>query len=156
MQIFKKIGPRVILIEQCGLVLGLLTVKDCLKYTLTQESSSFASRMGREAEGDKTGAMNVELEEMLEEIMLWGKEIREWIIDSVKGTSSSEGRRREERNDSITSSEFEIGETDEDEEEDEQVQEVLVRGVEGSARRSRTTGKGRRRSFGEHEGTRSR
>lgn len=40
MDIFKKMGPRVILVEYLGKLKGLITVKDCLKYQFKAESSS--------------------------------------------------------------------------------------------------------------------
>lgn len=43
MELFKKMGPRVILVEYRGRVAGLVTVKDCLKYQFkveAQESSA--------------------------------------------------------------------------------------------------------------------
>ncbi|KAI1491684.1 chloride channel [Biscogniauxia mediterranea] len=39
MELFRKIGPRVILIEQYGRLLGLVTVKDCLKYQFKVEAA---------------------------------------------------------------------------------------------------------------------
>jgi chloride channel 3/4/5 len=38
MEIFKKLGPRVILVEHRGRLTGLLTVKDCLKYQFQVEA----------------------------------------------------------------------------------------------------------------------
>ncbi|KAF2838655.1 CLC voltage-gated chloride channel [Patellaria atrata CBS 101060] len=38
MELFKKMGPRVILIEYRGRLTGLVTVKDCLKYQFTVEA----------------------------------------------------------------------------------------------------------------------
>lgn len=55
MEIFKKMGPRVILVEHRGKLTGLVTVKDCLKYqfkveaeehTLTATSSSAFGALG--------------------------------------------------------------------------------------------------------------
>lgn len=40
MDIFKKMGPRVILVEKLGKLVGLITVKDCLKYQFKVESGS--------------------------------------------------------------------------------------------------------------------
>jgi len=37
MELFKKMGPRVILVEHHGRLAGLVTVKDCLKYQFTAE-----------------------------------------------------------------------------------------------------------------------
>lgn len=39
MELFRKIGPRVILIEHRGKLTGLVTVKDCLKYQFKVEAS---------------------------------------------------------------------------------------------------------------------
>lgn len=39
LEIFRKIGPRVILIEYHGKLIGLVTVKDCLKYQFKAEAS---------------------------------------------------------------------------------------------------------------------
>lgn len=39
MELFRKIGPRVILIEYHGKLMGLVTVKDCLKYQFKVEAS---------------------------------------------------------------------------------------------------------------------
>lgn len=38
MEIFKKMGPRVILVEHRGRLVGLVTVKDCLKYQFKVEA----------------------------------------------------------------------------------------------------------------------
>lgn len=38
MEIFKKMGPRVILVEHRGRLAGLVTVKDCLKYQFKVEA----------------------------------------------------------------------------------------------------------------------
>ena len=38
MEVFKKLGPRVILIEHRGRLMGLVTVKDCLKYQFQVEA----------------------------------------------------------------------------------------------------------------------
>ncbi|KAI9794365.1 MAG: glycerol ethanol, ferric requiring protein [Peltula sp. TS41687] len=40
MELFKKMGPRVILVEYRGRLTGLVTVKDCLKYQFKVEASS--------------------------------------------------------------------------------------------------------------------
>lgn len=39
MELFRKIGPRVILIEHRGQLKGLVTVKDCLKYQIKEEAT---------------------------------------------------------------------------------------------------------------------
>ena len=42
MEIFKKMGPRVIIIEHRGRVVGLVTVKDCLKFQFKVEAQDHA------------------------------------------------------------------------------------------------------------------
>lgn len=42
MEIFKKMGPRVILVEHRGRLAGLVTVKDCLKYQFKVEAEEHA------------------------------------------------------------------------------------------------------------------
>lgn len=42
MEIFKKMGPRVILVEHRGRLTGLVTVKDCLKYQFKAEAEEQA------------------------------------------------------------------------------------------------------------------
>ncbi|PYH98050.1 voltage-gated chloride channel [Aspergillus ellipticus CBS 707.79] len=42
MEIFKKMGPRVILVEHRGRLMGLVTVKDCLKYQFKVEAEEQA------------------------------------------------------------------------------------------------------------------
>lgn len=46
MEIFKKMGPRAILIEHRGRLAGLVTVKDCLKYQLQVEAAGQGSHEG--------------------------------------------------------------------------------------------------------------
>lgn len=46
MELFKKMGPRVILVEHRGRVMGLVTVKDCLKYQFKVEAQENAVAAG--------------------------------------------------------------------------------------------------------------
>jgi chloride channel 3/4/5 len=46
MELFKKMGPRVILIEHRGRLTGLVTVKDCLKYQFKVEAQENPSSAG--------------------------------------------------------------------------------------------------------------
>lgn len=46
MEIFKKMGPRVVLVELKGRVTGLVTVKDCLKYQHNIETRERGGTMG--------------------------------------------------------------------------------------------------------------
>ncbi|OQO09551.1 putative chloride channel protein [Cryoendolithus antarcticus] len=47
MELFKKLGPRVILVEHRGRLTGLLTVKDCLKYQFQAEALEHPREAGR-------------------------------------------------------------------------------------------------------------
>ena len=47
MELFKKMGPRVVLVELKGRLMGLMTVKDCLKYQFKAEAQE------RGGEGDE-------------------------------------------------------------------------------------------------------
>jgi len=55
MELFRKIGPRVILVEHHGKLSGLVTVKDCLKYQFTVEHQEAAeqTREGRSSGGEE-------------------------------------------------------------------------------------------------------
>ncbi|KAK6385037.1 glycerol ethanol, ferric requiring protein [Exophiala oligosperma] len=45
MELFKKMGPRVILVDHHGRLEGLVTIKDCLKYQFKVEAQEHASAM---------------------------------------------------------------------------------------------------------------
>ena len=47
MELFKKLGPRVILVEYHGALTGLVTVKDCLKYQFTAEAAEHTRENAR-------------------------------------------------------------------------------------------------------------
>ena len=70
MELFRKIGPRVILIEYRGRLTGLVTVKDCLKYQFKVEHS----------ENPKDDSTLAESQEKL-----WGvlKRCAWWVSDKV-------------------------------------------------------------------------
>ena len=78
MALFKKLGPRVILVEHQGVLTGLVTVKDCLKYQFKHEAD-----VHREGEEDQGGLM-AEREEKL-----WGliKSAAMWVNGKVEGWS---------------------------------------------------------------------
>ncbi|KAF4125235.1 chloride channel 3/4/5 [Geosmithia morbida] len=85
MEIFRKIGPRVILVEYQGQLTGLVTVKDCLKYQVKVEA----------AENPKDNHRIVEGEEQLWAII---RRASSWV--SAKVFSLSGGRiRLDERHD---------------------------------------------------------
>jgi chloride channel 3/4/5 len=74
MELFRKIGPRVILIEYHGKLTGLVTVKDCLKYQFKVEAS----------ENPRDDRHLVESQERL-----WGviKKGAIWVSDQVNHVS---------------------------------------------------------------------
>ncbi|BGP42339.1 glycerol ethanol, ferric requiring protein [Rhodotorula kratochvilovae] len=74
MQLFRRMGPRVILVERFGQLVGLVSVKDCLKYTIAHEADHEPASSG----GD-------ELEATLEELRLWGKDVKRWVVEKVTG-----------------------------------------------------------------------
>nr|POE72255.1 putative chloride channel protein [Quercus suber] len=67
MELFKKIGPRVILVEHRGRLIGLVTIKDCLKY-------QFAAEAQDESKDDSVGQ-----EKLWEIIKIAGQ----WIVAKV-------------------------------------------------------------------------
>lgn len=69
--------PRVILIERYGQLVGLITVKDCLKYTLAHEAKE-------KEDADGFGAGD-ELEQTLDELKAWFQEMGVSLVDFVKG-----------------------------------------------------------------------
>lgn len=56
MEIFKKMGPRVILVEYHGRLTGLVTVKDCLKYQFKVEAQEHADAHAGAAAGGAAAA----------------------------------------------------------------------------------------------------
>uniref|UniRef100_A0A093XMC3 Chloride channel protein n=1 Tax=Talaromyces marneffei PM1 TaxID=1077442 RepID=A0A093XMC3_TALMA len=66
MELFKKMGPRVILVEQRGKLMGLVTVKDCLKYQFkveAQENATTANGSTAAGSHDENEAAVATLEE---------------------------------------------------------------------------------------------
>lgn len=46
MELFKKMGPRVVICEYHGKLMGLVTVKDCLKYQFQVEAAEHPRQEG--------------------------------------------------------------------------------------------------------------
>ncbi|BGP34275.1 glycerol ethanol, ferric requiring protein [Rhodotorula toruloides] len=77
MQLFRRMGPRVILVERLGELIGLVSVKDCLRYTIAHEAGH---------DHDAAHSSNAdELEATLEELRLWWRDVRRWIAEQVTG-----------------------------------------------------------------------
>ena len=79
MEIFKKMGPRVIIVEYRGRVVGLVTVKDCLKFQFKVEAQDLSH----------AGMAHDERQEKLWRII---RDIADWVVEKV--TSISGGRIR--------------------------------------------------------------
>ncbi|KAH7327963.1 voltage gated chloride channel [Stachybotrys elegans] len=79
MELFRKIGPRVILIEYHGKLTGLVTVKDCLKYQFKVEAAENPKDDHRMEEGQE---------------QLWGviRKAGFWVSDQVSRFSGGRVR----------------------------------------------------------------
>ena len=77
MELFKKMGPRVILVEHHGRLEGLVTVKDCLKYQFKVEAQEHAAG-GRDDPGESR-------QEMIRDVM---QRTAEWFADRLNHFSS--------------------------------------------------------------------
>ncbi|KAJ5401565.1 uncharacterized protein N7487_007461 [Penicillium crustosum] len=88
MEIFKKMGPRVILVEHRGKLTGLVTVKDCLKYQFKVEAEEHTLAATSSSEfGALGGHLNNPAPETLED-RLWR------LIQNVAGFVSGKVSRR--------------------------------------------------------------
>lgn len=91
MEIFKKMGPRVILVEHRGKLTGLVTVKDCLKYQFKVEAEEHTLAATSSSEfGTLGGHLNNPAPETLED-RLWR------LIQNVAGFVSGKVSRRPAR-----------------------------------------------------------
>lgn len=81
MQLFKRMGPRVILVERHGALAGLVTVKDVLRFIATSEK---ASHSGDPLPGEAGG-----LEEFLEELYTSSSMLVERFITRCRGVLTS-------------------------------------------------------------------
>lgn len=88
MELFRKIGPRVILIEYHGRLAGLVTVKDCLKYQFKVE----AAENPRSSEERREGENGARSEERLWEFMM---RAAGWVSDKVSSASGGRIRLRD-------------------------------------------------------------
>ncbi|KAL9061336.1 MAG: hypothetical protein Q9162_000210 [Coniocarpon cinnabarinum] len=72
MELFKKLGPRVILVEYHGALAGLVTVKDCLKYQFTAEAAEHTRENARLAAKE-------------EKLWGWIRKAARWTQGKVRG-----------------------------------------------------------------------
>lgn len=75
MELFKKMGPRVILVEYRGRLAGLVTVKDCLKYQFKVEAQ----------EHPRDDSAVEESQDRLWDVM---QRVGDWVADRVMALSS--------------------------------------------------------------------
>lgn len=76
MQLFRRMGPRVILVERFGELVGLVSVKDCLRYTIEHEEGH-----------DNPSVRSDELEATIDELKSWWKDSQRWIASRITGRS---------------------------------------------------------------------
>ncbi|KAE8349623.1 voltage-gated chloride channel [Aspergillus coremiiformis] len=94
-EIFKKIGPRVILVEHRGRLTGLVTVKDCLKYQFKVEAQEHALAATQAPESPFGGQASARPGDTLEE-RVWnfmqrvGSRVPRW--QRVASSDQREGR----------------------------------------------------------------
>lgn len=80
MELFKKMGPRVILVEHLGQLQGLITVKDCLRYQVKAQAL--------EHSGHHTGsAANATTNQRQERVWILMKVAGSWLADRVNNLS---------------------------------------------------------------------
>lgn len=101
MELFRKIGPRVILIEYHGKLMGLVTVKDCLKYQFKVEAmeevanghgAASAAEQPQQPRQREQGGSRVSNDERLWELM---QRVAGWVSDKVSIASGGRIRLRD-------------------------------------------------------------
>ena len=97
MELFQKIGPRVVLVEHHGRLRGLLTVKDCLRYQFKVEAAAEGGAHGSNGSGSGGGSSSHDREREIaegQEKKLWAamNRVAAWFSDRVE--SASRGRIR--------------------------------------------------------------
>ncbi len=104
MDMFRKIGPRVILIEHHGKLTGLVTVKDCLKYQFKVEAAENPREQREIAKGHE------ELWHVIESMATWFSD----KVADVSGGRIRLGSRSEESSALLRSGHGQIMDGDED------------------------------------------
>lgn len=95
MEIFKKMGPRVIIVEHRGRLTGLVTVKDCLKYQFKVEAEEHTLASTSPELSTLGGRPNTPAPEAIEE-RLW--RLIQKVAKFVSGKTSRRPVRLRERN----------------------------------------------------------
>ncbi|KAL9622111.1 MAG: hypothetical protein Q9160_003454 [Pyrenula sp. 1 TL-2023] len=89
MEVFKKMGPRVILIEHRGHLVGLITVKDCLKYQFKVEAQEHGQGQGQghaNANGSGQGHQRDDAAVERQQEKLWDviSGVAGWAVERVR------------------------------------------------------------------------
>ncbi|ESA42823.1 CLC voltage-gated chloride channel protein [Neurospora crassa OR74A] len=92
MELFRKIGPRVILIEYHGKLMGLVTVKDCLKYQFKVEAMEEVANNGQHSGHGQGNGAEQQGDERLWELM---QRVAGWVSDKVSIASGGRIRLRD-------------------------------------------------------------
>lgn len=93
MELFRKIGPRVILIEYHGKLMGLVTVKDCLKYQFKVEAmEEVANGPEHQQHQQQQQQGGISGDERLWELM---QRVAGWVSDKVSIASGGRIRLRD-------------------------------------------------------------
>lgn len=88
MELFKKLGPRVILVEHLGALTGLITIKDCLRWMVRHEAAGHHHHAQANAHGGVNGAGTAAAGGKREEL-LWTLLVSaaEWMAEKVNELS---------------------------------------------------------------------
>ncbi|RJE18790.1 Chloride channel [Aspergillus sclerotialis] len=96
MEIFKKMGPRVILVEHRGRLTGLVTVKDCLKYQFKAEAEEQALAASEVPLGRPLNRTTDSLEERVWNLMQRIAKKVPWLFPTQRSVQLTGTENREE------------------------------------------------------------
>ena len=83
MELFKKMGPRSIMVEYRGRLVGLVTVKDVLKYQFKVEAREQQQHHGQSNVSHRAMVQHARQEKLWEGM----RSVGEWVVERVKRAS---------------------------------------------------------------------